>query len=40
LWSATTTLFDLEADPGEKNDLSRARPELLRQLEDRLQELL
>jgi arylsulfatase A len=39
-WSATPTLFDLETDPREQNDLSRARPELLRQLEDRLQELL
>jgi arylsulfatase A len=40
LWSGTTTLFDLEADPGEKHDLSRERPELVRQLEDRLQGLL
>ena len=40
LWSGTTTLFDLEADPGEKKDLSRDRPDLVRQLEDRLQELL
>ena len=40
LWSGTTTLFDLEADPGERHDLSRERPDLVRQLEDRLQELL
>ena len=39
LWSGTITLFDLEADPGEQRDLSRERPELVRQLEDRLQEL-
>jgi len=40
LWSGTTTLFDLEADPGERHDLSRERPDLVRQLEDRLQGLL
>ena len=40
LWSGTTTLFDLEADPGEKHDLSRERPDLVRQVEDRLQGLL
>ncbi len=39
LWSGTTTLFDLEADPGEQRDLSRERPELVQQLENRLQEL-
>jgi hypothetical protein len=32
------TLFDLEADPGEKNDLSLSRPDLAQQLEERLQE--
>jgi arylsulfatase A len=36
LWNASRTLFDLEADPGEKNDLSRERPELMQQLEQRL----
>ena len=36
----TPTLFDLEADPGEKADLSQARPELLAQLEARLKEIL
>ncbi|HKZ31186.1 MAG TPA: sulfatase-like hydrolase/transferase, partial [Vicinamibacteria bacterium] len=40
IWSGTTTLFDLEADPGEQQDLSRARPELVKQLEARLQELI
>jgi arylsulfatase A-like enzyme len=40
LWSSSPTLFDLEADPGEKSDLSQARPEMVRQLEDRLQEIL
>jgi len=39
-WSGTPTLFDLEADPGEKADLSQARPELLAQLEARLKEIL
>ena len=38
-WSGSTTLFDLEADPAEKQDLSRARPDLVKQLEARLQEL-
>ena len=40
LWSGTATLFDLEADPGEKNDLSLSRPELVRQLDERLKELI
>ena len=40
LWSGTGTLFDLDADPGEKRDLSQARPDLVRQLEARLRELL
>jgi arylsulfatase A len=39
LWSGTATLFDLEADPGEKRDLNRARPDLVKQLEARLQDL-
>jgi arylsulfatase A-like enzyme len=39
LWSGTATLFDLEADPAEKRDLSRARPDLTKQLEARLQDL-
>lgn len=40
LWSGTATLFDVEADPGEKLDVSRARPDLVKQLEGRLLELL
>jgi len=40
MWSGTTTLFDLESDPTEKLDLSRSRPELVKQLEARLVELL
>jgi len=40
LWSGGVTLFDLEADPGEQRDLSRSRPDLVMQLEDRLQELI
>jgi arylsulfatase A len=40
LWSSSTTLFDLEADPGEKRDLSRERPELVVQLDDRLEQLV
>jgi arylsulfatase A-like enzyme len=40
IWSGTTTLFDLESDPGEKRDLSLVRPELVKQLEARLQELI
>ena len=39
LWSGTATLFDLEADPGEKRDMSRARPDLAKQLEARLLDL-
>jgi arylsulfatase A len=40
LWNGSATLFDLEADPGEKHDLSLERPELRRQLEQRLVELI
>ena len=40
IWSGTATLVDLEADPGETHDLSRARPELVKQLEARVQELI
>jgi arylsulfatase A-like enzyme len=40
IWSGATTLFDLESDPGEKVDLSRVRPDLVTQLEARLQELI
>lgn len=40
IWSGTTTLFDLETDPGEKRDLSLVRPDLVKQLEARLQELI
>ena len=39
IWSDTPTLFDLAADPGEKQDLSRVRPELVKQLDARIQEL-
>jgi arylsulfatase A-like enzyme len=40
LWNTSPTLFDLEADPGERNDLSQARADLVKQLEARLQEIL
>ncbi len=40
IWSGTATLVDLEADPGETMDVSRARPELVKQLEARVQELI
>jgi hypothetical protein len=40
IWSDSPTLIDLAADPGEQQDLSRARPELVRQLEARVQELI
>jgi len=39
LWSGTATLFDLETDPAEKRDMSRVRPDLVKQLEARLQDL-
>lgn len=32
-WPARTELFDLEADPGESNDLSTKQPELVQRLE-------
>ena len=40
LWSGGVTLFDLVADPREQVDLSRSRPDLVTQLEARLQELI
>jgi arylsulfatase A len=40
LWNTHPTLFDLEADPGELNDLAPTRPDLASQLEQRLQEIL
>jgi arylsulfatase len=40
IWSGSATLVDLVADPGETHDLSRVRPELVRQLEARVQELV
>jgi len=40
IWSGTTTLVDLEADPGETRDWSRVRPELVKQLEARVQQLI
>jgi arylsulfatase A len=39
-WSGSTTLFDLSADPAEKVDLSRARQDLVKQLDARMQELI
>jgi arylsulfatase A-like enzyme len=40
VWNSSPTLFDLEADPGETTDLTRSRPELHKQLEARLSEIL
>jgi hypothetical protein len=40
VWNTSPTLFDLEADPGELSDLSRSRPDLAKQLEQRLQKIL
>jgi arylsulfatase len=40
IWADTPTLVDLAEDPGEQRDLSRAHPELVSQLEARLQELI
>jgi len=40
LWSGSATLFDLTTDPAEHVDLSRARPELVKQLDARMLELL
>jgi arylsulfatase A-like enzyme len=40
LWSDGITLFDLEADPGEQQDLSRLRPDLVKLLEARIVELI
>jgi arylsulfatase A len=39
-WNPAAALYDLEADPGEANDLRRTRPELAEQLERRIGELL
>ena len=40
LWNTDPTLFDLEADPGELTNLVPTRPDLAKQLEQRLQEIL
>jgi arylsulfatase A-like enzyme len=40
LWNSQPTLFDLEADPGERSDLTASQPELAKQLEQRLEEIL
>ncbi len=40
LWNTHPTLFDLEADPGERSDLTPSRPDLSKQLEQRLQDIL
>jgi arylsulfatase A-like enzyme len=40
LWNTDPTLFDLEKDPGELSNLVPTRPDLARQLEQRLQEIL
>jgi arylsulfatase A-like enzyme len=38
LWSGSLTLFDLEADPGEKHNLIRERADMAQRLEQRLVE--
>lgn len=40
IWSGGVSLFDLEADPGERQNLRSSRPDLVEQLEVRLQELI
>jgi len=40
LWNNQPTLFDLQADPGELDDLTASHPDLAKQLENRLQEIL
>jgi len=40
LWSGSLTLFDLEADPGEKHNLIRERADIAQRLEQRLVELI
>jgi arylsulfatase A len=39
-WNPAPALYDLEADPGEANDLSRSQPDLADRLERRIGELL
>jgi arylsulfatase A len=39
-WNYAPTLFDLSVDPGERTDLSGVHPELVRQLDQRIDELL
>jgi arylsulfatase A-like enzyme len=39
-WNPAAALYDVEADPGETNDLRRTRPEVAEQLERRIGELL
>ena len=39
-WNPTDALYDLEADPGETRDLRTARPDLARQLDERINQLV
>lgn len=40
VWNTDPTLFDLEADPGERNNLAPSRPDILKQLDQRLDALI
>ena len=39
-WNPVPALYDVEADPGETNDLGKARPDLARQLDERIDQLV
>jgi arylsulfatase len=40
LWNPTPSLYDIEADPGERNDLRAARPDLAKQLDARIDDVV
>ena len=39
-WNPVPALYDLEADPGEANDLGKTRPDLAQQLNARIDQLV
>jgi arylsulfatase A-like enzyme len=39
-WATRPTLYDLEADPGERNDLSFDQPEMVEQLDQRIDDIV
>jgi uncharacterized sulfatase len=39
-WNTQPSLYDLDADPGERNDLRASRPDLVKQLDARIDDVI